>query len=277
MGGLHGQPSHNHCQSQHLYCPPCLNLRPAVLPRGTPGLGFCTVGHKAVPRLSLLRPRHREDVRRLHQLQHQGRELCVPGPWSRARAWRAVISTVPPLPGPATQCLRCRLNNGGRHIQQKKHHHPLKQLCGARVDSLRRPISPARGAEESGEECDPGPWGYSLPRPRSRPPSLPEEEHNDPLVGSTVLGQVTIPSSACSSGQSCLAGESARRLLPGHLRGSPVQQPPSPHTQPPTQDLRAEDPRVSAHPEDLLAKADGRDPPVYQSVISFKHNICASV
>ena len=50
-----------------------------LLPYGAAGLGVQSVGPPALPCRARLRHGRREDVRRLHLVQHKGREFCQSG------------------------------------------------------------------------------------------------------------------------------------------------------------------------------------------------------
>ena len=56
-----------------------LYRRGHLLPHGAAGLGVQPVGAPALPCGARLRHGRREDVRRLHLVQHQGREFCQSG------------------------------------------------------------------------------------------------------------------------------------------------------------------------------------------------------
>ena len=125
----------NHCTE----C--CAVLKLLCFQVGAAGVGVLEVGQAAVPRLPRVGRRgHREDVRRVRELQPQGRALRERGAERGAGARRARLPRVSPLRRPAADLLRGRLHLRGDAQQPPDDRGPLQQLRGARVVPLRRQV-----------------------------------------------------------------------------------------------------------------------------------------
>ena len=107
------------------------------------------MGQAAVSRLPRLGRRgHGEDVRRLRELQPQGRALREPGAERGAGARGARVPRVSPLRRPAPDLLRGRLHLRGDAHQPQDDRGPLQQLRGARVVPIRRQVELATNLRE---------------------------------------------------------------------------------------------------------------------------------